>query len=79
MRKTNVGASVKTITLSSEQYLYGQSVILEWTYDGEVKLRARVTLFNESAVQQIAKYATEITTGGVFVHRWLRTKSDGAL
>ena len=67
--KTNVGASVKTITLSSEQYLYGQSVILEWTYDGEVKLRARVTLFNESAVQQIAKYATEITTGGVFVHR----------
>lgn len=67
--KTNVGTNVKTITLSSEQYLYGQSVILEWTYDGEVKLRARVTLFNESAVQQIAKYATEITTGGVFVHR----------
>lgn len=67
--KTNVGTNVKTITLSSEQYLYGQSVILEWTYEGEVKLRARVTLFNESAVQQIAKYATEITTGGVFVHR----------
>ena len=71
--KTSVGTSVKTITLSSEQYLYGQSVILEWSYDGEVKLRSRVTLFNESAVQQIAKYATEITTGGVFVHR-----ADGA-
>lgn len=67
--KTNVGTNTKTITLSSEQYLYGQSVVLEWSYQGEVKLRARVTLFNENAVQQIAKYATEITTGGVFVHR----------
>lgn len=67
--KTRVGANVKTITLSSEQYLYGQSVILEWSYDGEVKLRARVTLFDESAIEQIAKYTTEITDGGVFVHR----------
>lgn len=67
--KTSVGTNTKTITLSSEQYLYGQSVVLEWSYQGEVKLRARVTLFNENAIQQIAKYATEITTGGVFVHR----------
>ena len=67
--RTMVGDSVKTITLSSEEYLYGQSVILEWIYDGEVKLRSRVTLFNENAVEQIAKYTTEITSGGVFVHR----------
>ena len=66
--KTNI-ANARSITLSTENYLYGQAVMLEWELDEQPTLRSRVTLFNEVAVEEVAKYTTEITNGGVFVHR----------
>ena len=66
--KTNI-ANARSVTLSTENYLYGQAVMLEWELDEQPTLRSRVTLFNEVAVEEVAKYTTEITNGGVFVHR----------
>ena len=66
--KTNI-ANARSITLSTENYLYGQAVMLEWELDEQPTLRSRVTLFNEVAVEEVAKDTTEITNGGVFVHR----------
>ncbi len=66
--KTNI-ANARSVTLSTENYLYGQAVMLEWELDEQPTLRSRVTLFNEVAVEEVAKYTTEITSGGVFVHR----------
>lgn len=66
------------VVLSTRDYFYGQSILLEWTYtytdviSGEqktTKLRSRVTLISNDAIQQVAKYTTEVTNGGVFVHR----------
>ena len=66
--KTNI-ANARSVTLSTENYLYGQAVMLEWELDEQPTLRSRVTLFNEVAIEEVAKYTTEITNGGVFVHR----------
>lgn len=66
--KINI-ANARSVTLSTENYLYGQAVMLEWELDEQPTLRSRVTLFNEVAVEEVAKYTTEITNGGVFVHR----------
>lgn len=72
------GSPAKTIQLSTKDYLYGQSVMLEWrhTYTDEetqqqkeMVLRSRVTLFDNGSISNVAKYTTEINSGGVFVHR----------
>lgn len=72
------GSPAKTIQLSTKDYLYGQSVMLEWrhTYTDEetqeqkeIVLRSRVTLFDNGSISNVAKYTTEINSGGVFVHR----------
>lgn len=72
------GSPSKTIQLSTKDYLYGQSVMLEWrhTYTDEetqeqkeMVLRSRVTLFDNGSISNVAKYTTEINSGGVFVHR----------
>lgn len=72
------GSPSKTIQLNTKDYLYGQSVMLEWrhTYideetqqQKEMVLRSRVTLFDNGSISNVAKYTTEINSGGVFVHR----------
>lgn len=72
------GSPSKTIQLSTKDYLYGQSVMLEWrhTYTDEetqeqkeMVLRSRVTLFDNGSISNVTKYTTEINSGGVFVHR----------
>ena len=72
------GSPAWAVVLSTRDYFYGQSILLEWTYvytdviSGEQKtaqLRSRVTLISNDAIQQVAKYTTEVTNGGVFVHR----------
>ena len=72
------GSPAWAVVLSTRDYFYGQSILLEWTYtytdviSGEqktTKLRSRVTLISNDAIQQVAKYTTEVTNGGVFVHR----------
>lgn len=52
----------KIIEISSEDYLYGQAVVLEWIVDGEVALIDRVTLFNNKAVtEEFAKLGDAIS------------------
>ena len=72
------GSPARAVVLSTRDYFYGQSILLEWTYvytdvaSGEQKtaqLRSRVTLISNDAIRQVAKYTTEVTNGGVFVHR----------
>ena len=72
------GSPAKSIELSTKDYLYGQSVMLEWVHDyideetqqpKQIILRSRVTLFDNGSITNVAKYTTEINGGGVFVHR----------
>ena len=72
------GSPARFVRLSTKDYFYGQAIMLEWTYiytdpiSEETKtaqLRSRVTLISNDAITQVAKYTTEVTSGGVFVHR----------
>lgn len=72
------GSPARSVRLSTKDYFYGQAIMLEWTYtytdpiSEETKtaqLRSRVTLISNDAITQVAKYTTEVTSGGVFVHR----------
>ena len=72
------GSPARSVKLSTKDYFYGQAIMLEWTYiytdpiSEETKtaqLRSRVTLISNDAITQVAKYTTEVTSGGVFVHR----------
>ena len=42
-----------SLTLSTSEFLYGQAILLEWIVDNTVKLRAHVTLFDNSKVTEI--------------------------
>lgn len=72
------GSPARSVRLNTKDYFYGQAIMLEWTYiytdpiSEETKtaqLRSRVTLISNDAITQVAKYTTEVTSGGVFVHR----------
>lgn len=54
-----------SLTLNTSEFLYGQAILLEWVVDNTVKLRARVTLFDNSKVEEIrdrVEEAVEIAT-----------------
>lgn len=42
-----------SLALSTSEFLYGQAILLEWIVDNTVKLRAHVTLFDNSKVTEI--------------------------
>ena len=54
--KTAIGTG-EMVTLSTEAFLYGQSVLLEWEVDGNVMLRAQVILFDDTKVEDVADKA----------------------
>ena len=54
--KTAIGTGA-SVTLDTEDFLYGQAVLLEWEVDNVVKLRTQVILFDNTKVEEVAEKA----------------------
>ena len=54
--KTAIGTGA-SVTLDTEDFLYGQAVLLEWVVDNVVQLRAQVILFDNTKVEEVAEKA----------------------